>query len=206
MNCDQFRKGLADSGALVPSAEALAHVEDCADCAGLFYRHRGLEAGLKQMAAAQAGWSAPSRIEAGLLEQFRARLRARTSTPPRPAPLVRFRVPALASAGALAAVLALLLISRTPPVSHNATAAAISQVADADDDSSLDNGFVPLPYFANSGEIANAAEADVVRVEMPRSTLVTLGVPVNDEGNSETVEAELMLGQGGVPQAVRVLE
>jgi hypothetical protein len=205
MNCDQFRKRLRKAGAL--EAVAAAHVESCAGCAALFREQGRLEAGLKQMAAGQAGWAAPPRVEAALVEQFRLQLRREpaAANPPSMPFWMRFRWPGLAVAGALAAVLAVLLISRVPHTSPVVARTMASQASEGDDDSALDNGFVLLPY-ANSGEIADATEADVVRVEMPRSALVTLGVPVSDEGNSSIVEAELLLGEGGVPQAVRVLE
>jgi hypothetical protein len=168
---------------------------------------RRLEACLKEMAAAQSGWSAPPRVEAALVERFRSqtRLQAAAAVPARLPFWMRFRLPGLAVAGGLAAVLALLLISHAPHSWHWVAGTAAPQISEVDDDSALDNGFVLLPY-ANSGEIANTAEADVVRVEMPRAALVTLGVPVGDDGNSATVEADLLLGEGGVPQAVRVLE
>jgi hypothetical protein len=210
MSCDQFRTQLKETGALEIAAEALVHMNGCAGCGAFFQTQRRLEAGLKQIAAAQAGWSAPPRVEAALLRQFRSQvvLEPGSTTPVPPTPFwIRFRLPALAAAGVLAGALAMLLISRTPDPSHRFAGTTISQAAaEIDDDSALDNGFVPLPYFANSGDLANTAEADVVRVEMPRSTLVTLGVPVNDDGNSGTVQAELLLGEGGVPQAVRILE
>jgi hypothetical protein len=207
MNCDQFRKRLRESGALEAAAAVVAHMDSCAGCAAIFKQQRGLEAGLKQMAAGLAGWSAPPRVEAALVERFRSQTRLQPlAMPPVRMPFwMRFRLPGLAVAGALAAVLAAVLISRAPHSSPIVAGTAASQASEVDDDSALDNGFVLLPY-ANSGEIANAAEADVVRVEMPRSALVTLGVPVSDDGNSATVEAELLLGEGGVPQAVRVLE
>jgi hypothetical protein len=207
MNCNQLRKRLRESGALEVSAAVVAHMDSCGGCAAIFQQQHGLEAGLKQMAAGQAGWSAPPRVEAALVERFRSqtRLQPAAAVPARMPFWMRFRLPGLAVAGGLAAVLAVVLISRAPHSSHMAAGTAASQALEADDDSALDNGFVLLPY-ANSGEIANSAEADVVRVEMPRSALVTLGVPVNDDGNSATVEAELLLGEGGVPQAVRVLE
>jgi hypothetical protein len=214
MSCDRFRKQLMEFGALqIPGedvpAEALAHLDTCAGCAALFQRQRKLETGLKQISAAQAEWSAPARVEAALLERFRSQLELEplaAASGARLPFLFRFRVPVVVAAGALAAALALLVIPRVPHPSHIAVGSAISEVAETEDDSAVDNGFVMLPYFANSGEVANTSEDDVVRVVMPRSALVTLGVPIGDDGGSGTVEAELLLGQGGVPQAVRVLE
>jgi hypothetical protein len=205
MNCNQFRKRLLELGA--PEAAAVAaHLDSCVGCAAIFQQNRALEAGLKQMAARQVGWSAPPRVEAALVERFRSqtKLQPAAAASARTSFRTRFRLPGLAVAGALAAGLALLLIPRAPHSPHMVEGTP-SQISEVDDDSALDNGFVLLPY-ANSGEIGNAAEADVVRVEMPRSALVTLGVPVSDDGNSATVEADLLLGEGGVPQAVRVLE
>jgi hypothetical protein len=214
MNCDRFRKQLIEFGAMpIPGedvpAETLAHLDTCAACAALFQRQRRLETGLQQIAATQAEWSASPRVEAVLLERFHSQSRIEplaAANETRLPFLLRFRVPAWAAGGVLAAALVLVMVSRVPHPSHTAAAKAISQVAETEDDSDLDNGFVMLPYFANSGEVADTAEDDVVRVVMPRSALVTLGVPVSDDGGSGTVEAELLLGQGGVPQAVRVLE
>jgi hypothetical protein len=78
--------------------------------------------------------------------------------------------------------------------------ASPSEVEDA---AYLDSGFVPLPY---SGGAAPNADGAVVRVEVPSSTLVALGVPLGDQATGGTVEAELLLGPGGMPQAVRVIE
>ncbi|HLI86317.1 MAG TPA: hypothetical protein VKV17_20570 [Bryobacteraceae bacterium] len=207
MNCDRFRKQLSEFGALDVPGDALAHLGTCAGCAVAYQRQRKLETGLKQLAAAQAEWSAPAYVEAALLERFRSE--SPRPAPPAPAPqlpfLFRFRIPALLAAGALAAALALLVIARAPQSAH-IPEKAVSQVAETEDDSAVDNGFIMLPYFANSGEVANTSEDDVVRVVMPRSALVSLGVPVTDDSTSGSVEAELLLGQGGVPQAVRVLE
>jgi hypothetical protein len=73
---------------------------------------------------------------------------------------------------------------------------------DSYDSSDLD-GFVPLPYAASA---STTAEPDLVRVEMPRSTLVMLGVPGAAEETTDSVQAEVLLGEGGVPEAVRLVE
>ena len=52
------------------------------------------------------------------------------------------------------------------------------------------------------------AEADefqqVVRMQIPRSTLRLWGLPLNEEGNSERVSAEVFFSEDGVARAIRL--
>jgi hypothetical protein len=157
---------------------------------------RALQAGLRRMAAEQADLKAPGRVEAALLRRFRAH----APTPARAVlpwlgPLAGRTLAAVLATAALAAV----LVSYRAPLSRLLRPSP-SEVEDA---AYPDSGFVPLPY---AGGAAPNAEAAVVRVEMPRSTLVALGAPLADQTTAGTVEAELLLGPGGMPQAVRVIE
>jgi hypothetical protein len=210
MNCRQFRKLLPelDPGrrAVTTPAGALEHVSDCLSCAALLERHQTLRAGLRQMAAQQAAVMAPAHLEAALLDQFLLQ-----SAAPRP---VEVRRPVsvfaplpggILAAGALAAALAAFLLWNHPPGFRGVSGPTVA--ATDLEDAGLDSDFIPLPYFGNSGLISGAAaDADVVRVEMPRSTLVALGVAAPEDNAPEAVEAEVLLGAGGMPQAVRVLE
>ena len=47
---------------------------------------------------------------------------------------------------------------------------------------------------------------NLVRVELPRSSMISLGFAVSEEREAETVEADVMLGADGVARAVRFLE
>jgi hypothetical protein len=214
MNCRQFHKLLPelepDRRTVAAPAGALEHVRDCLSCAALFERHQELRAGLRQMAAQQAASMAPARVEAILLNQFR--LHAETAREKVRAGEQR-QVSAFAplpggilGAGALAAALAAFLLWLHPPGWH-AVPGSSAVAMDAEDTATLESDFIPLPYFGNSGLFSEAAaDADVLRVEMPRSTLVALGVAAPEDNAPEAVEAELLLGAGGMPQAVRVLE
>lgn len=62
-------------------------------------------------------------------------------------------------------------------------------------------GFLPLEY---DGDPSDLSRADLVRVELPRSTLVYFGLASGDDA-SGTVTAELLIGQDGTPEAVRLL-
>jgi hypothetical protein len=50
----------------------------------------------------------------------------------------------------------------------------------------------------------DADDAAVVRVGMQRSALNALGLPVNEERVSEWIQVDLLIGQDGLPKAVRL--
>jgi hypothetical protein len=206
MNCQEFWSRIQESpvpdartGATPADRLFLEHMRGCSSCADLVERQRALQAGFRHLAAEQVGLRAPARLEATLLRQFRAH--AGGADIPAHAGsgwLGTLTGRTLAVALATAALAAVLVFYRAP----------LSRVlpvppSEAEDAAYLDPGFVPLPY---AGGTAPNAEAAVVRVEVPRTTLVALGVPLADQAAAGTVEAELLLGPGGMPQAVRVIE
>jgi hypothetical protein len=75
--------------------------------------------------------------------------------------------------------------------------AAVQQPADYD-------GFIPLPNSA--GVAADEDDVNLVRVEVPRSAMIALGIDVSADRAEELVEADVMLGSNGVARAVRFLE
>ena len=214
MNCRQFRNllpQLGDSETELVSQEAMAHLRSCPSCPPLLERQRTLRAGLRRLAAEQAPVTAPPKVEALLLDKFRAMAESprQATALPRPRPVSSLSpLPAgILFAGALAAALATFLLWNHPPASRNALSPETTISEAADNSAALDTDFIPLPYYGSGSLLPEAAaDGDVVRVEMPRSTLVALGVAVPEGGDSEPVEAELLLGAGGMPQAVRVLE
>lgn len=60
--------------------------------------------------------------------------------------------------------------------------------------------YIPLTYSAHSGFPQDKL---VVRVDVPRSTLISMGLPLNAERGNEMVKADLMVGVDGVPLAIR---
>jgi len=62
--------------------------------------------------------------------------------------------------------------------------------------------FYPLTLVAQT----EAEEAEqIMRVEVPRSTLLMWGLPVNAERAGEMVQADVVIGEGGVARAIRIL-
>jgi hypothetical protein len=65
------------------------------------------------------------------------------------------------------------------------------------------DGFLPLP---GAGQLPAAEDVDMVRVELPRSAMMQVGIAVSPERAWETVQADVMLGADGMARAVRFLE
>ena len=66
-------------------------------------------------------------------------------------------------------------------------------------DSELDN-FTPLPGVLP----ADADDTEIVRVRMQRGALGALGLPVNEERAGEWIQVDFLVGNDGLPQAVRL--
>jgi hypothetical protein len=62
--------------------------------------------------------------------------------------------------------------------------------------------FTPLP-----GTLPDETEqAAILRVRMQRSSLAALGLPVNEEREGEWIQVDLLVGNDGLPQAVRLAQ
>ncbi len=64
-------------------------------------------------------------------------------------------------------------------------------------------GFIPLP---NAALISSEEDVNIVRLEVPRSSLIALGYPVTDGPPSQEVEADVVLGADGLARAVRFVD
>ncbi|HJQ25447.1 MAG TPA: hypothetical protein VKA60_16120 [Blastocatellia bacterium] len=60
--------------------------------------------------------------------------------------------------------------------------------------------FIPL---SNGRSLAAAESMQLVRVELPRSALVSFGLPMNVERADERVKADVLIGNDGVARAIR---
>ena len=197
MNCQEFWNSSPELG----DARSHPHLAECPACVARVARHSELQAGLRALAATVRRSEAPPRVEQRLLAEFRRQSGSGVRAPSR-----RW-VPVLTWAAALAAMvtLAVFLVrprepeAVRPPVRHAVEMAALVQVPQADSD-----GFIPLPNTA--GVAADDDEVNLVRMEVPRSTMIALGIDIGAERAAELVEADVMLGSNGVARAVRFLD
>lgn len=195
MTCQEFWNSMPEGG----GAENDRHLSECPACAARMRRHAELDAGFRALAAGFRRVETPPRVEARLLAAFRRQAGGETHMP------ARCWIPAATWAVAFAAMLALAAFlvrdrqpeAARPPVQRTVEVAVLQPQADSD-------GFIPLPNSA--GIAADEDDVNLVRMEVPRSAMIALGLDVSPDRAEELVEADVMLGSNGMARAVRFLD
>ena len=67
----------------------------------------------------------------------------------------------------------------------------------------MEADFYPLPEADGLPPIENAT---VVRVQMPLTSLELMGVAVNETGEADPIQADILLGQDGLARGVRLVQ
>jgi hypothetical protein len=200
MTCHEFWDGMPE---LERDPVRLEHERQCASCAALLADQRALAAGLRRLARESRCQEPPVAIEAKLLEAFRQQTTARPGLWTRPwATAWRVWAPATAAAIALAVY---LVGGYQPGVKRTGdlTTASVRSESANNDLVALDSEFIAAPYA--SGAVP-AEDTDWVRLEVPGSALIALGLPVAVDAGSGRVQAEIALSANGVVEGVRLLQ
>jgi hypothetical protein len=164
-----------------------------------------LSAGLQALAEGMARTEAPARVEARLLQAFRAQ----TGNPA----AVRSRrrwIPAATWAAAIAAMVAaaVFLVRDRAPVEVERPAPRTVEMALMDStptgfEGALEEGFLLLPGAAQLGA---ADGVNILHVELRRSAMMQVGIEVSPERADEAVRADVMVGSDGLARAVRFVD
>jgi hypothetical protein len=198
MNCEEFEEiglesrsgltivSLADAGL---RAEARDHAADCPRCAALQESWLAAQEELSLLRATTEEAQAPARVEMRLRYEFRALHRAQ-----------RARVAGRTAVWFLAT--AAVLVGAASLRSWYMERHQVGQARSISDTELIaDNeGFTPLP----GSYLQDTDDAAIVRVRLQRGALGALGLPVNAERASEWVQVDLLVGDDGQPQGVRV--
>jgi hypothetical protein len=223
MKCEEFEGiGLdAERDSSLSEAERAAareHAASCSHCAALqdSWDSAGIE--LRAFAEDTAMAQAPARVEMRLRQEFRTRhvsMKVR-----RTAAIAAW---ALATAAVLVGAVSWVNWRRnTPGVAANQpktsqvaanpnanNANGTNNSATAQPDSSeaetllADNELSDFTLLPGTSPL-DTADAAILRVRMQRSSLGTLGLPVNEERAGEWIQVDLLVGNDGLPQAVRL--
>jgi hypothetical protein len=86
------------------------------------------------------------------------------------------------------------------PARNRASRRARPAQAEQQAEQEIVTDFMPLTYGAT---MSPNEGGQLVRVELPRSALASLGLPVNDERSNERVKADVLLGHDGLARAIR---
>ncbi|MFL6275754.1 MAG: hypothetical protein ACJ74G_11265 [Blastocatellia bacterium] len=62
--------------------------------------------------------------------------------------------------------------------------------------------FIPLTALADATAMGSGT---IMRVEMPRASLIAMGLPLNAERAHETVKADIVVGDDGLARAIRLV-
>jgi len=213
MTCDEFEAigWDAQSNASLTDAQRAAvaeHAVSCARCAALGNSWDATRLELRSLAQLTTTAAAPARVEMRLRQQFRTQYHA---------PKVRRTAVVTAWALAAAAVFIGAASWINWRASQNRTAAvrpdprvsqesSIGQDAVADPQSVIADrelsDFTWLPGILP----ADTDDAAILRVRMQRGALGALGLPVNEDRANEWIQVDLLVGNDGLPQAVRLRE
>jgi len=143
---------------------------------------------MRRLAAESAQEELPFEIEATLLETF-----DRANRRPRAVPS---RFPWMSLAGAvLASLVVVAIVQRQPYVIPPAPPVAEAKPVP-------EQPFVPIPYVMPLGPYERA---EVVRMELPVSALISVGFPVRTPDPAALAEADVVVGQDGRARAVRLI-
>jgi hypothetical protein len=205
MNCNEFWNSIPEPGH-APTALHASHLQECSRCAKRLEMQRSLLRGLRTLAQETRTVGAPSRVESRLVARFRGH--AGLEERPRRAwiPVVSW-----AAAAVLLAAIGLFLVrGRKPAEPVQRSSPRRVELASLGMGgrtsvtlSGFEGEFLPLPQAA---EILPDEEVNLVRLEVPRSTLLALGMPVEPSRAAEAVEADFVLGADGRARAVRWME
>jgi hypothetical protein len=216
MDCARFEEVLHDLDRKGTEAalreSALAHAESCGRCAQLMTETEALDFSLRTLAVEDIGLDASSRLEESLRREFRRQKAAASRR------RIGWRLAVLGAAAAAALAVGIWMHHAPVPgvkstgteqaatvqqgASQGTAAQTAEQTGASQDNSEYATAFVPLPYADDPATLDGGA---VVRVELSRSALASLGMPVTDAGNTSPIPADIVVSEDGTPQAIRLV-
>jgi len=226
MKCEEFELIGLDAGrdASLSETERAAiaeHANSCARCAALQSSWQEARKELRALAQEMSEAQAPARVEMRLRQEFRAQ----HST-------WKGRRTAVAAAWALAAAAVLIaamswikwrdsqqvakaIHSNSATIASNLPSGGGSVASNAGTgDFNTEDDSVTLVAGNESGnfmllpgvQAADIDDAEILRVRMQRGALGAFGLPVNEDFANEWIQVDLVVGDDGSPQAVRLLK
>ena len=217
MTCEEFAIAGLDLGSETEDSPlqqaAREHLRSCPHCAALHEQWQTLRADLRLLGHETSEATTPARVEMRLRQDFRTKHKT-----------MRARRAAVTATWALAAAAVLVAagswihwrqeqnraanlrnsptaqVAGVPVTTSQDWATAGTDLGETITASNDSGDFTLLP-----GRMPSAIEdAMVVRVGMQRAALGALGLTVNEEHAADWIQVDLLIGDDGLPQAVRL--
>lgn len=215
MTCEEFEAIGLDAWidpSLTDAQRAAAdqHALSCARCAALRDSWQAVRVELRALAQQTATAEAPQRVEMRLRQQFHTQNRTLKTHR-------RAVVAAWALAAAAVVVGAVSWVqwrsNQNGNLSGNSSANTGTAVANREFAQESAAGSPTLVADNELGDFtllpgvspADTEDAAILRVRMQRGALGALGLPVNEDRAAEWIQVDLMVGNDGLPEAVRLL-
>jgi predicted anti-sigma-YlaC factor YlaD len=191
MKCLQFENSISEivRGERKLSPEEERHLQSCKNCSEQMKSARQLSIALQITREDSRGLSASTRVQNNLLEELRKRKGTKH--------VWMWRL------SRIAAVLFFIALTASWVVRHQKpedTAQPIESAAQADS-TEITTGFIPLTH----GSLASSS-VQMIRVKLPRSALMQFGLPVNVDHPDQMIDADVIVGEEGLPHAIRFIE
>jgi len=220
MTCEEFATAGLDLGSTGIDTQvdtaAREHLRQCPHCAALHENWLSLREDLRELGAEGARAEASPRIEMRLRQEFRTKHKT-----------VRTQRTAFILGWSLAAAAALVLAvgwadwyihkgpgiptkaqtnsSSNPAIQKARPKTQTDEPAQSESNNVIvaSNGYGDFTLLPDS-IFSGPEDATVVRVQMQRAALSALGLTVNEEHAGDLIQVDLLVGDDGVPQAIRL--
>jgi hypothetical protein len=217
MNCEEFATAGLDLGS--PESDSLLqkaareHLRDCPHCTALHENWVTLREDLHVLGRQTADVEAPPRVQMRLRQEFRTRHKT-----------VKKQRAAMVLGWSFAAAAALFFaitwvnwqihkaagVARSEPTAIAAPVVNSGSTSEAQKAESTNAAETILA--SNSSDFTllpdslptASGDSTVVHVQMQRAALEALGLPINEEHAGDWIQVDLLVGDDGVPQAVRL--
>jgi hypothetical protein len=217
MNCEEFATAGLDLDSVGPGGPlqkaARDHLRECPHCAAFHENWLTLREDLRELGAETTGAETPNRVEMRLREEFNAKHKA-----------ARKHHGTVILGWSLAAAATLFFaVTGANWYRHKGTGAlsgVTSSASSREDSSALSKGSTTtgsevgdvLVASNDSGDFTLlpdsmppvSEDATVVRVQMQRAALGAFGLTVNEEHAGDWIQVDLLVGDDGSPEAVRL--
>lgn len=214
-------------------SQALTHARDCASCAAWLNAQQRLTADLRELVSATKDENPSNAVWENLSAAFDTRAVAHITTNRRrriyaagaiaatlilafaAVQLARHRQPAEVQ-GSIAATFAAPLGQTTSPRQEKNIGVVVNKKVNSrrhsaprqtltpqvNQPNEIATDFISLTY----GDTEVGSDAQVVRVELPRSAMASFGLPVNMDRADQRVKADVLLGADGLARAIRFVQ